>query len=154
MLRYNIRPHSGFSTYGYVGLNYPLKGISSLLHFLCHYSETCIVLDEQKLIQQSFEPLYVTENEAAEKCKVMREEVEAAIIKRSKGNITFLFAIFYLFILSRNILHLVDFFVVFFSDAVISPLDELEWPEFTFLGTASSSPSKYRNISAILVRLR
>ncbi|KAM3186734.1 hypothetical protein ACTXT7_003756 [Hymenolepis weldensis] len=98
MLKYNIRPHSGFST------------------------EACIVLDEQKLIQQSFEPLYVTEDEAAEKCKVMREEVEAAIIKRSK-------------------------------DAIVSPLDELEWPEFTFLGTASSSPSKYRNISAILVRL-
>lgn len=36
---------------------------------------------------------------------------------------------------------------------VKSHLDHLDWPEFTFLGTASSSPSKYRNISAILIRL-
>nr|CDS31343.2 zinc phosphodiesterase [Hymenolepis microstoma] len=98
MLKYGIRPHSGFST------------------------ENCIVLNEQELIKQCFEPLYVTEDEAVEKCRAMREEVESALIRRSK-------------------------------DTAITPLNELDWPEFTFLGTASSSPSKYRNISAILVRL-
>ncbi|EUB63128.1 Ribonuclease Z [Echinococcus granulosus] len=98
MMRYGLRPHTGFDT------------------------ANCVILDEKELLQQAFDPLYVSEAEAEEAFKKMRSELNAAIAKRDK-------------------------------DGATSPLEKLEWPEFTFLGTASSSPSKYRNISAILMRL-
>uniref|UniRef100_A0A5K3F869 ribonuclease Z n=1 Tax=Mesocestoides corti TaxID=53468 RepID=A0A5K3F869_MESCO len=98
MLRYFLRPHSGFST------------------------EHCVALDAQDLIQQAFDPLYVSQAEADTAFAEMRREIDVAIDKRTRGDVK-------------------------------SRLDDLDWPEFTFLGTASSSPSKYRNISAILVRL-
>ncbi|KAL5106152.1 Zinc phosphodiesterase ELAC protein 2 [Taenia crassiceps] len=98
MMRYFLRAHSGFDT------------------------KNCIILDEKELLQQAFDPLYVSEAEAEEAFKEMRSKLNAAIAKRNE-------------------------------DGVTSSLEKLEWPEFTFLGTASSSPSKYRNISAILIRL-
>ncbi|VDK40598.1 unnamed protein product [Taenia asiatica] len=98
MMRYFLRAHTGFDT------------------------TNCVILDEKELLQQAFDPLYVSEAEAEEAFKEMRSKLNAAIAKRNEVGVT-------------------------------SSLKELEWPEFTFLGTASSSPSKYRNISAILMRL-
>lgn len=65
-------------------------------------SENCIVLDENELIQQTFDPIYVTEEEVIEKSRVMREEVEVAALKRSKSKNFAIFKNFYLFILSRR----------------------------------------------------
>ncbi|KAL5963070.1 Ribonuclease Z mitochondrial [Taenia solium] len=98
MMRYFLRAHTGFDT------------------------TNCVILDEKELLQQAFDPLYISEAEAEEAFKEMRSKLNAAIAKRNEVGVT-------------------------------SSLEELEWPEFTFLGTASSSPSKYRNISAILMRL-
>ncbi|VDP62474.1 unnamed protein product [Schistosoma curassoni] len=41
----------------------------------------------------------------------------------------------------------------FVTDRVAHRLASEEYPEITFLGTASSSPNKYRNISCILMQL-
>ncbi|VDM30928.1 unnamed protein product [Hydatigera taeniaeformis] len=133
MMRYFLRAHTGFDTYVELSrLNIPFSKGSTAAHcnevtqilgesprFLL---ENCVILDENELLQQAFDPLYVSEVEAEEAFKEMRSKLNSTIAKRHE-------------------------------DGVTSSLEKLEWPEFTFLGTASSSPSKYRNISAILVRL-
>uniref|UniRef100_A0A0X3PRM5 ribonuclease Z n=1 Tax=Schistocephalus solidus TaxID=70667 RepID=A0A0X3PRM5_SCHSO len=97
LLTYHLRPHRGFST------------------------DHCINLSEENLINESFDPLYVSQVEAEEAFKKMREELRVASEKRT-------------------------------PDKDAGRLQNQDWPELIFLGTASSAPSKYRNISGILLR--
>lgn len=48
-------------------------------------SANCIILDEKNLLQQAFDPLYVSEAEAEEAFKEMRSKLNAAIAKRNEG---------------------------------------------------------------------
>lgn len=64
-------------------------------------------MDEKELLQQSFDPLYVTEAEAVEKCKKMSEDVEAAAVERCKGDLLSpsksCSVVFYLFLVSSAV---------------------------------------------------
>ena len=152
-------------------------------------------LDEKELLQQAFDPLYVTEEEARAAFEKINRHLTLSMSPRRKlGQLSkrctvksmlplprerrvsiYLAYILCWSGLSNKLLNkrntfrflkntstyelrvvLVRFFnfPIFSSDGVASALENMEWPQFTFLGTASSSPSKYRSISAILVRLR
>ena len=52
-----------------------------------------MLLDEKELLQQAFDPLYVSEAEAQEAFEKMRSEIAAASAKRIVGQFTFLFVI-------------------------------------------------------------
>ncbi|KAF6775359.1 hypothetical protein AHF37_05234 [Paragonimus kellicotti] len=93
-------------------------------------------LDETRLLDEAFDPLYVTREEAETQFATMRSTLDEHVPSASGLS------------LSRPV-----------SDRLqeqhgCTQTDFTQpYPELTFLGTASSSPSKYRNISCILVQI-
>ncbi|KAA3677125.1 ribonuclease Z [Paragonimus westermani] len=93
-------------------------------------------LDETRLLDEAFDPLYVTREEAETQFATMRstlnEHFPSVSGLSSSGPVSDRLHE------QRNCT----------QTAFTQP-----YPELTFLGTASSSPSKYRNISCILIQL-
>ncbi|KAF8563779.1 hypothetical protein P879_07282 [Paragonimus westermani] len=93
-------------------------------------------LDETHLLDEAFDPLYVTREEAETQFATMRstldEHLPSASGLSSSGPVS-------------DRLHE--------QQGCTQTAFTQPYPELTFLGTASSSPSKYRNISCILIQL-
>ncbi|TGZ72043.1 hypothetical protein CRM22_002317 [Opisthorchis felineus] len=106
-LQYRIRPWAGFTNPPY---------------------ET---LDSERLLDEAFDPLYVTREEAEIQFSKMLNSIPVNLLPKGKHS-------------STN--HGAG------GDAQATSVEDA-YPEITFLGTASSSPNKYRNISCILVQL-
>ncbi|VDP78572.1 unnamed protein product [Echinostoma caproni] len=82
------------------------------------------ILDLDRLCQDAFEPLYVTRDEAEEQFTVMRAKMAEDGFASNDQN----------------------------PQPIDSSINKV-YPEITFLGTGSSAPNKYRNISGILVQI-
>lgn len=126
-LKYHIRPHEGFIKPAYPDL------------------------DQTKLIGDAFDPTYMSREEAESEIDKMRTTIRTVFNRTSGSNLNMDHTSGCEDPLSQT---------TNLSSPNTNPLSvgghrlsEDDYPEITFLGTGSSNPNKYRNISGILLRL-